>query len=75
MKIYIAVCCNRHTDDDIKLFTTAEAAIVYCQNFIRDQEARPCDVEEQDVSENWIYYCLYTAEGDSVRVEVAELEI
>lgn len=76
MEIYIAICCDRHIDDDIQVFTTPGPAIQYAKDFIPDRY----EIEEQELTDRmkrngWLYLADYGTEGDHVRVETSILEI
>ena len=75
MKIYIALCCDRHIDEKVKVFTKPELAIEYVKEFIGED----CDITEQELTKEmelvgWIYLANYGVEGDYVRVEEAYLD-
>ena len=68
MKIYVAICCDRHNDEDVEVFTDPKKAIEYARCFVG------YDILEQELTEDmkaagWIYLANYGVEGDSVRVE------
>jgi len=74
MEIYIAICLDRHIDEDIHVFTTPENAIAYAKDQIPDRyEIDEQELTEEMKREGWIYYAKYGTEGDSVRVEVGQL--
>ncbi len=75
MEIYIAICNNRHANNDIKVFTRPEAAIQYAKDFILEGYV----VKEQKLTnemkkKGWIYLADYGTRGDSVRVETGILQ-
>jgi hypothetical protein len=75
MEIYIAICIDRHIDEDIKVFTVPEKAIEYAKEFVPERY----DIIEQELTERmkqegWIYLANYGVEGDHVRVEVSQLD-
>lgn len=71
MKLYVAVCEDRHSDVDIAVFDTPEKAIEYAKDFARGNERHPELMPEderfQDIPE-WVYNETYDYEGDSVHV-------
>jgi hypothetical protein len=74
MEIYIAICCDRHADDDIQVFTKPKIAIQYAKDFVPEGY----DLIEQKLTERmeqsgWIYLANYGVEGDHVRVEISTL--
>lgn len=73
--IYIALCIDRHADETVRVFTTPEKAIQYCRDFIPERY----EIEEQEVTQamensGWIFYAIYSLEGDSVRVVKSTLD-
>ena len=75
MEIYIAICCNHHADEDVKVFMKPEPAIKYARDFVPEGY----DILEQELTEemrqkDWIYLANYGIEGDHVRVEIGQLD-
>lgn len=76
MEIYIAICIDRHVDEDIKVFTDSEKAIEYAKDFVPEGY----DILERELTEKmkqsgWIYLANYGVEGDHVRVEVGQFDL
>lgn len=75
MEIYIAICIDRHIDEDVKVFTEPEKAIEYAKEFVPERyEIREQELTEEMKQSSWIYLAHYGVEGDHVRVEVGQLE-
>jgi hypothetical protein len=80
MKVYIAVCEDRHVDDEISVFATLCAAKQHANDFMdsyADQyDALEVTYHKLDADGNgWV--CDYRTEcdeGPKARVEVAELQ-
>jgi hypothetical protein len=72
MKIYIAICQDRHIDTVVRVFDDLEKAISYAKSFVKDCSNFPEDIKEFNV-DGWLYHCAYSCEGDFVRVEEGEL--
>ena len=75
MKIYITLCCDRHIDEQVKVFTKLESAIEHAKEFIGEDY----DIIERELTKEmklagWIYLANYGVEGDYVRVEEAHLD-
>ena len=75
MEIYIAICCDRHINEDIQVFTKPEPAIQYAKDFVPERY----DIVEQKLTKEmkqagWLYLAYYGIEGDSVRVEMGILK-
>ena len=75
MSLYVAMICDRHTDPEPYLFSTAESAIAYARDTARAYARRPDDYEEQDPPEGWLFYATYSVEGDSVWVLEKEVHV
>ena len=76
MDIYIAICCDHHADEDVKVFTKPEGAIKYAKDFILEGYYT---IEEEKLSEEmkqfgWIYLAGFGTEADRVRVEKGQLD-
>lgn len=74
LKIFIAVCEDRHIDTIVKVFYIKEKAIEYCKEFVPTRYT----IKEQVLTEvmknaKWVFFALYGCEGDSVRVEVGKI--
>lgn len=72
VKIYIAICEDRHIDSVVRVFDTPEKAISYAKSFVEDNARHPEDVEESKI-DGWLYHCSFSDEGDHVRVEESDL--
>ncbi|MHA2063023.1 MAG: hypothetical protein ACXABY_01445 [Candidatus Thorarchaeota archaeon] len=75
--LYLVIQEDRHTDVEVRAFTTAEAAVSTARVIV-ESYADPDDDEQghnpYPVS-NCLYYGRYSSEGDSVRVVACELEV
>lgn len=80
MDIYIAICCDRHIDEVVKVFTSPELAIEYAKTFATSGGIwnEKTDIEESltdsMIRSGCLYYATYSPEGDSVRVEKSVLD-
>lgn len=73
MRIFKAICIDKHCDEDVEVFTTPKAAMEYCKQSVPPGYG----LEEQElnssmISAGWIYYATYGGEN-SVRVEQGTL--
>lgn len=74
-EIFIAICEDRHTDTDVRVFTTLEKAIEYCKDSIPDRyEIQDQELSQDMIKGNWLYFATYGVEGDSVRVVKGQLD-
>lgn len=81
VKIYIAMICDRHTDPELHLFSTPEAAIAFARKYYTDSlpdgldqdEMEDAGIGEQE-TEAFLYNAVYSVEGDAVWVLVKELD-
>jgi hypothetical protein len=71
--VYVAMICDRHTDPEPHVFSTADAAINYARSQAHANAHDPADVEESDIA-GWLYYATYSGEGDSVWVVGKEID-
>jgi len=75
MKVYVAICIDRHVDEYVRVFSTPGLAIMCCRKFIPGRYK----IEEKDLTQRmrdhgWIYWATYGVEGDNVRVEEREID-
>lgn len=73
LTVYVAMICDRHTDPEPYVFTTAEAAIDYARSCAVACAREPEDVEESAI-DGWLYHATYSEEGDSVWVIAKTLD-
>lgn len=75
MKIYVAMICDRHTDPEPEVFSTPEAAIEYARTQAQEGARYEDAFQEEETPDGWLYYAIYSMEGDSVWVIEKELHI
>lgn len=74
MNLFIAICCDRHIDEVVRVFSTQESAVAYCKEFASEEELEEQELNASMVRNGWVYYATYSVEGDSVRVEKGTLD-
>jgi hypothetical protein len=75
MSIYITVCEDRHTDDDIQVFQSLEAANARLQKFMNDYDQDYYQWVEEDWGRpKWVRYVHAHVDGPKARIEKAELQ-
>ena len=74
MDLFIAICCDRHIDEVVRVFSSQEKAVEYCKEFASDEELKEQELTQSMVHDGWLYYAAYGVEGDSVRVEKSKLD-
>lgn len=75
MDLFIAICCDRHIDEVVRVFSTLEKAIAYCKEFVPERyEIEVKELTLAMVRDGWLFYATYSTEGDSVRVEKGQLD-
>ncbi len=76
MEIFISICCDRHIDETVRVFSTLEKAVEFCKDFVGKDEDTFNEEELTPSMEkdNWLYYGVYGTDGDSVRVEKSQLD-
>ena len=75
-EIFIAICCDRHIDEVVRVFSTLELAIQFCKDFVPERDK----INEQELTtemmrDGWLYLATYGTEGDSVRVERGKIDV
>ena len=75
MDLFIAICCDRHIDEVVRVFSTENMAVAYCKAFVPPGY----ELEEEELTHSmkksgWLYFATYGSEGDSVRVERGTLD-
>ncbi len=73
---YLLVIKDRHCDVEIKPFLNYDKAVSKANELAKEYCTRKEDLEESYYTEgsSILYCCLYSCEGDSVSVIVAEFE-
>lgn len=69
MDIYVGIIEDRHTDVNVEVFTSSDVAIAWARKLA--QSFGPVDEPELNksmVADGWVYYGVYSCEGDSIRV-------
>lgn len=73
MKVYVVFIEDRHAEVDVELFHDREAALTRARAIVEEYVHDPEDITEMEITKHmadakWIYYCIYSCEGDDVRV-------
>ena len=78
--IYLVITEDRHADTEVTPFTDEAEAIAFAGQQVTDYARHPESIGPEDRELNdamrrdgWLWYCRYSAEGDSVRVIRREL--
>lgn len=74
--LYVMVGEDRHSDVQVEVFTSESSAVQAAAQFIaysaskNEYEADPEDSELNEfmIADGWVFYRVYSGEGDSVRV-------
>jgi hypothetical protein len=69
MELYVALLYDRHTDEEIHLFTERQVAIDYARQWARASRSFDEEDFEEREDEDGGYSATYSCEGDWVRVE------
>jgi len=72
-KLYLSIFTDRYNDVYVRVFDTPEKAISYAKKLAKDYAMRPEDIQETMCCGRWLYNCVFSPEGYSVRVEESEL--
>jgi hypothetical protein len=66
--LYVAYCNDRHYDPVIRVFTTPEAAVSFCRDFVESHAREDSEITEEDpeqtASNGWLVSLSYGTEGD-----------
>lgn len=76
MDLFVAICLDHHIDEVVRVFSTPELAIAYCETFADAYSRYGYEVQELDddmIADGWLYFAMYGAEN-SVRVEKTTLD-
>ena len=68
---------DRHTDAEAIPFSTVEKALEYAQKlyeFYIDGKTLYNEMGVQDTPDSWLYYAIYSTEGDCIWVVEQELD-
>jgi hypothetical protein len=74
VKIYLAICQDRHISVQVYPFTECDAAIRMAQRFVEEM-AHPEATITSSLIPGWEYYSTYSCEGDCVYVVGADLDL
>ena len=76
MSIYIVIVEDRHTDAQVRPFSTAAKAIAEAVKIGKAGARSPRDYQERPdlADDEWLFFAQYSGEGDCVRVVKAELD-
>ena len=79
MTVFVVIHEDRHTDTEVHLFSTPEAAIACAQQIVNDnwqddECAQLCHLNETMIEIGWLWYGCYSQEGDQVWVVPSEVD-
>ena len=76
MSIYIVIVEDRHTDAQVRPFSTAAKAIHEAIKIGKAGARSPEDYQQRPdlADDEWLFFAQYSGEGDCVRVVKAELD-
>lgn len=69
---YVAIWDDRHTDTEVFIFSDKMAAIEWARKMVREYDREGGLSEEMNeamIHSGWVYYGVYSCEGDNIRVE------
>ena len=72
-KLYVVINEDRHCVVDVKLYSDKKYAIEVARKLAKDFCRHDDDYEEVDlnpsmIADGWLFYAIYSCEGDSVKV-------
>lgn len=74
---YVAVWQDRHSDTGVYVFSDKMAAIEWARKTAREYDREGGLSEKMNtamIRAGWIYYGVYSCEGDSIRVEECQVD-
>ena len=75
MDIFITICHNRYIDVTVRVFSSLDKAVEYCEEFPSpDKELEKQELTPRMIRAGWLYYATYGVEGDSVMVKKGTLD-
>lgn len=73
--VYVVMLNDRHTDiKPVRVFYDGRAAILFAKEYIRTWQGDESQIDESFTPEGWLYYGVYSGEGDCVYVVPTGLE-
>lgn len=73
MKVYLAIVEDRHIDTEVEVFVDSHSAVSFAREVATNSCADPSEMYEEEIAE-WLFYIVYSNEGDSVRVVEREVK-
>ena len=74
MTVYVVMVFERHTDPDVEVFTSGDAAVARAREIAEDYARSADDIEEPDGFYGCLYYAEWGTEGDHVWVDRREVQ-
>ncbi len=72
MNVYLVILEDRHTDVQVEVFATKDAALARASQIVEEYEYTPPDPDRP--VEGWPFHATLSGEGDRVRVEKAKVQ-
>lgn len=73
MKLFTAICKDRHTDTTAHVFSDRDKAIEWARSKAKEYAREESDYEEEQI-DGWDFYACYSYEGDCIYVVETELD-
>jgi len=73
MIVYIAVCQDRHIDQEVTAHTSRDAAIAWARQYMREHVSKPIGLHESDDGNRWSMW--YEYEIDNAFVVSGEMTL
>ena len=74
---YVAILEDRHIDAQAYVFSSEEKAVVFAKltarEYCRGGELEE-DLNDAMKADGWVYHCVYSCEGDNIRVIQCEID-
>lgn len=72
MKVYLVITQDRHVDVDVEVYDNKDVAIKRGKELAKKYCRNTKDYEESKVAD-WLFYAIYSCEGDYVSVHEKDL--
>lgn len=73
-EVYVVIIEDRHCDVIVEVWNDREAAISSARATAQEECRRYGEPYSEEAIDEWLYYCRFSSEGDSVHVVKTELK-
>lgn len=73
-EVYLVILEDRHTDVEVRVFADRQDAIDHAEQIVEDYDYDDDKPALGNPPDGWLFHAVLSCEGDSVRVEKAEVK-